>query len=88
MKIEEQKTGGNYNFEYESDYSDYEDDFESDDEEESTALESTGSTPNLNKPPSQNQQQELDRVVQTYQEFLEDTVNAEVSSGFSQYEFD
>ena len=81
------KNAYQHNFEDDDDdYSDYEDDFESDEEEESTAMESTGATPNL-KPPSMHQQQELDRVVQTYAEFLESTAGAEVVSGFSQYEF-
>ena len=44
------------------DYSDYEDDFESDDDEPST-LDSTGGS-NIAQPrPSINQQQELNRVV-------------------------
>ena len=70
-RLEENKNAVQLNFDDEDEYSsDYEDDFESDDED-STALESTGATPNLNKPPSVNQQQELDRVVQTYAEILE-----------------
>ena len=64
------------------DYSDYEDDFESDDEEPST-LGSTGGSRIGQNIKAINQQQELDRVVQTYQEILEATASAEVVSGFS-----
>ena len=64
------------------DYSDYEDDFESDDDEPST-LDSTGGSTLAQPRPSINQQQELNRVVQTYQEILEATAGAELVSGFS-----